>query len=388
MKYQILFLDFFETNIDELICFILTRTMSHDRDNLIFMNLPNTILYAISLIALMGGFVIWDQSYWWASRDDYSFGYLVPLFSIYVLYDRKDIILDFIRGKSEDDGLSYSLEITAVSKCADYLALIFFITGGLLFFIGGLLRAATMPQNPATLAVSMGFSLVFLSTVFIFSKSILTDGNFTVPLKKRLAFTFLFLFPALIWLISAPLVSVLETKLRVFLLTQVTIIVFTVMDTLGYVIERQGNVLLLPEGVVGVEEACSGIRSLTACLFAGSFLAAVYLKPFWKKLVLITMAMIFAIITNLFRSGFLTFYAYYNGSDAINEHWVLPLIGDIGSVHDVMGMAVLILTTMGLLILLPIMNFDFQAFANRLLENDSNSEKESIDISSEDDLPK
>ena len=368
--------------------FILTLNMSHKRDNLNFKNLPKTVLYAISLIALMGGFVIWDQSYWWSSRDDYSFGYLVPLFSLYVLYDRKEIILAFISGNNQEDLLSCSPDTSVIPKCADYLALIAFIAGSVLFFVGGLLRAATMPQNPATLAVSMGFSLVFLSTVFIFSKTLLTDEDSTAPLKKRLAFTFLFLFPALIWLISAPLVSVLETKLRVFLLTQVTIIVFTVMDTLGYVIERQGNVLLLPEGVVGVEEACSGIRSLTACLFAGSFLAAVYLKPLWKKLLLIIMAMIFAIVTNLFRSGFLTFYAYYNGSDAINDHWVLPLIGDIGSVHDVMGMAVLVLTTIGLLILLPIMNFDFQAFANRLLESESNSETLAKDFSPEDDLHK
>ena len=38
----------------------------------------------------------------------------------------------------------------------------------------------------------------------------------------------------------------------------------------------QGNVLALPTGNVGVEDACSGIRSLTGCLFAGSFLAAVF----------------------------------------------------------------------------------------------------------------
>ena len=82
-----------------------------------------------------------------------------------------------------------------------------------------------------------------------------------------------------------------------------------------------------------MEEACSGIRSLTACLFAGSFLAAVYLKPFWKKLTLISMALILAILTNLFRSGFLTLWAYLYGAEAINDHWVLPIFGDIGSVR-------------------------------------------------------
>ena len=167
----------------------------------------------------------------------------------------------------------------------------------------------------------------------------------------------LFAFPALIWLLSAPLVSALEKSIRVFLLTQVTIVVFNLFDLLGFEIERQGNVLILPMGHVGVEEACSGIRSLTACLFAGSFLAAVFLDRIWKKVALVGAAMVLAIITNLMRSVFLTFWAYENGSGAIDEHWYLPVIGDIGSVHDVTGFAILGLTCIGLLCLLPIFNF-------------------------------
>jgi exosortase len=183
-----------------------------------------------------------------------------------------------------------------------------------------------------------------------------------MPLKQRLALTALFIFPALIWLISAPLVSIMETKIRVFLLTKVTVVVFQLFDLLGYELERQGNVLILPQGEVGVEEACSGIRSLTACLFAGSFLAAVFLDRYWKKVLLVVAAMGFAVLTNLIRSIFLTLWAYYHGSQAIDEHWVLPLLGDIGSVHDVTGMAILGVTCIGLICLLPIFNFKLKDF--------------------------
>ena len=55
-------------------------------------------------------------------------------------------------------------------------------------------------------------------------------------------------------------------------------------------------------------------------------------------------------------------------TEAIDDHWVLPIIGDIGSVHDVMGMAVLVLTTIGLLCLLPILNFDLNKFVNKLTD--------------------
>ena len=306
--------------------------------------------------------MIWDQVYWWNNREDYSFGFLVPLFALYVLYERRSQILGYLTRYHQE-----SVEDSQESK--DFLTQainIFFIgvftSGAILFFLGALIRIATTPQNPASLAIAIGFSMILLATAFIFSEE--TLGGSKLSIRERFSFMMLFLFPALIWLVSAPLVSVLETKVRVFLLTQVTIIVFSLMDFLGFAIERQGNVLVLPKGVVGVEEACSGIRSLTACIFAGSFLAAVYLKQFWKKVLLVLTAMLFAVITNLFRSAFLTLWAYFYGSEAINDHWVLPLIGDIGSVHDVMGFAVLGLTSVGLIMLLPIMNFSLSAYLN------------------------
>ena len=340
--------------------------MSQNSDTLSLKDFPKSFFSVVVLILSLAAFMVWDQSYWWESRDDYSFGYLVPLFALYVIYDRKEAILGFL---TQVDSTPSSEDKPNGLWICNLIALSSFITGALLYLVGGLLRAATMPQNPATLAISMGFALLLLSSVFIFSSE--TIHGEKLILKNRIKLTLLFLFPALIWLISAPLVSVLETKIRVFLLTQVTIVVFTLMEFLGFEIERQGNVLVLPKGVVGVEEACSGIRSLTACLFAGSFLASVYLNKFWKKFVLVFMAMVFAVLTNLFRSGFLTLWAYFYGSEAINDHWVLPLIGDIGSVHDVMGMAVLVLTTIGLLCLLPILNFDLNKFLNRLTDSEN-----------------
>jgi exosortase/archaeosortase family protein len=249
---------------------------------------------------------------------------------------------------------------TGLTKIFEWIAYAVFLAGLSLFAIGALLRSVTGPQNPASLAIAAGFGGLLLSVVFIMTKE-RVDGQ-SLPLRSRLMLTGLFLFPALIWLISAPMVSVVETEIRVFLLTKVTIVVFNIFDIIGYAIEREGNVLLLPEGQVGVEEACSGIRSLTACLFAGSFLAAVFLDRFWKKVLLVAAAMGFAVLTNLMRSLFLTLWAYNFGSQAIDEHWVLPLVGDIGSVHDVTGFAILGFTCVGLILLLPVFNFSLKDF--------------------------
>jgi len=104
-------------------------------------------------------------------------------------------------------------------------------------------------------------------------------------------------------------------------------------------------VLVLPSGLVGVEDACSGIRSLTGCLFAGSCLAAVFVERLWRKVLLVAVAMLLAMLTNLARSLFLTAWAYHYGPDAI-----------AGTVHDVAGYAVLGLTVAGLLGVLPLLN--------------------------------
>jgi exosortase len=160
----------------------------------------------------------------------------------------------------------------------------------------------------------------------------------------------LFLFPVLVWLVSAPMVSAIESQLNLALLRRVVTVVAFVFDTLGLPIEQQGNVLALPPvngrpNNVGVEDACSGIRSLTACLFAGSFLAAVFVRRLWKKITLVVAAMLLAFLTNLGRSLFLTAWAYRYGHEAIE-----------GTVHDVAGYAVLGLTVAGLLCLLPLLN--------------------------------
>lgn len=326
-------------------------------ENFKFKELTSLHLYWFIMVCILVVFMAWDQSYWWNTREDYGFGYLVPLFALQVVYFRISNIKSFL---ANTENVQASKSLCKKYNLYDLSAIFIFSLGILFFALGAFLRIATMPQNPATFSITVGFIMLFLSSVFIFSKENI-DGEENNT-KDRFGFMLLFLFPALVWLVSAPLVGVIESKIKVFLLSQVTIIIFNVMEFLGFAIERQGNVLILPLGVVGVEEACSGIRSLTACIFIGSFLSAVLINDFWRKLILIFLAVLFAFITNIFRSSFLTLWAYFYGPQAIDEHWFLPLIGDIGSVHDVMGFAVLGLTFILLMISIPIVNFDINRF--------------------------
>lgn len=307
-------------------------------------------------------YLIWDQFHWWGTREDYSFGYLVPLFVGYVIYDRWPRIRSFLqRGHSVNVEPAEELPRAGGHPILDGLALVVCFGSVLLFATGALIRSATGPQDAASLVVAASFAGLLMSTVFIFAKE-RADGQ-PMTLQARISLTLLFLFPAFIWLLSAPMVSFLETKIRVFLLNKVTVVVFGLLEFLGYELRREGNILILPAGRVGVEEACSGIRSLTACLFAGSFLSAVFLNRFWKKVLLVGAAMCLAVLTNLVRSLFLTLWTYYQGEGAIDESVILPLLGDIGNVHDVTGMLILVVTCIGLLCLLPVFNLNLYELA-------------------------
>ncbi len=304
---------------------------------------------ALGLSAGFLAFVAWDQSHWWSTKEDYSFGWLVPAFVAFVVFDRWNRIV----AAAAECRSAESRRADGAAKWVLRLVVGATMTGGvLLFLLGAFYRAGAGSSHPGTLAITMGAAGIVLPLIFLNAPERSEGGRVAgakgIWTDSRVKLTGLFLFPALVWLVSAPMVSVIENQLNLFLLRKVVTVVSFVFDFLRLPLEQQGNVLVLPTGKIGVEDACSGIRSLTACLFAGSFLGAVFLDRLWKKIALVAAAMGFAFLTNLVRGLFLTGWAYQNGPESIS-----------GVVHDVAGYAVLGLTVAGLLCLLPLFNLKF-----------------------------
>ncbi|WP_324726134.1 exosortase/archaeosortase family protein [Actomonas aquatica] len=305
------------------------------------------LLLAMLLAVGFMGFVVWDHSHWWANREDYGFGWLVPAFVAFVVYDRWAKITVEVQACAATE----SPRVAGWRKWfMNTLVGSAMLCGALMFLLGAFYRAGAGPSHPGSLALSLGTGAIVLTLLFVNAPETTHARPATGFLDDpRVRLAGLFLFPALVWLVSAPMVSVIENQLSLFLLHKVTTVVFFTFDVLGLPLQQEGNVLVLPPladgepNRVGVEQACSGIRSLTACLFAGSFLSAVFLDKLWKKVALVAAAMCFAFLTNLIRSLFLTGWAYRYGHRAIE-----------GTVHDVAGYSVLGLTVVGLLCLLPL----------------------------------
>ena len=304
--------------------------------------MPGSFLAALLLAAGFLAFVAWDQSHWWRVKEDYSFGWLVPVFVAFVVHDRWAKISAALAMCATADSPRSEGWRKWLLRIMAGAALLF---GALMFLLGSFYRAGAGTSQPGTLAITMGVVAIVLPLLFVNAPDSPTTAESKLFDDARVQLVGLFLFPALVWLVSAPMVSAVETQLNLALLRYIVTAVAAVFDVLGLPLEQQGNVLALPTGNVGVEDACSGIRSLTGCLFAGSFLAAVFLDKLWKKIALVVAALVLALLTNLGRSLFLTAWAYRYGPRAIE-----------GTVHDIAGYAVLGLTVAGLLCLLPIFN--------------------------------
>jgi len=335
-----------------------------------FQSLPVPTRWAMLLFAGLTAFLIFDQRPWWDLREEYLFGYIVPLFAAFILYDRWPMIRRvWIGPASEAEAAKPSPVAGTVLERLDGAkwprwtlgALAFLaVIGGMLFFLVGALYRAMEGQNLVTSnALTIGYGAILLGSVYIFSDR-RANGEL-IPVSERIFVSSLFLFPALIWFLSVPMVNALYTAVSTFLMNKVAVSVFGIFDLLGFAVIREGSVLKLPNGEVGVEDACSGIRSLMACLFAGSFLGAAFLAPrqFFKKVFLVATAMLFAFLNNILRSLFLTSWAYAYGPEALDEH-VMVFGMDLGNIHDFTGWVVLVLTVLALLVIVRIFTFEFE----------------------------
>jgi exosortase len=102
---------------------------------------------------------------------------------------------------------------------------------------------------------------------------------------------------------------------------------------------RHGNLIEISTGMVGVEEACSGVRSFQATLMAALFLGQLWNFPLRSRAVLLGAGVVFAFFCNVGRALLLSIVAEKCGVPAI-EKW-----------HDPAGFTILGVCFAGLLAL-------------------------------------
>lgn len=144
---------------------------------------------------------------------------------------------------------------------------------------------------------------------------------------KRFAFPVCFFFTAVPW------PTLLEEPIIQHLSRMNACIVVNVLSILGVPSIQHGNVIEVSTGMVGINDACSGIRSLQSSLMISLFLGEFYFMKWPRRLLLILMGFFLAMFFNACRTSLLTFLAAKKGIGAIAEY------------HDEAGITILLACT-------------------------------------------
>lgn len=322
---------------------------------------------------LMCATVIWDQQYCWSSKDDYLFGYLVPFLCAFVLKERFHLLRAVFTGTApadadvgEDgeirDEYSPPRFIRAGTPAPLWLDLIFAagtLFSLLLFFVGAagtaIYGAAAVTTHENTMGfIGAAFGLAWFAAARDFSGK-------SLDLRSRIRVLMLLVFPICVWFVSGPFTFLVDSQIKTLLLDKVTGTVVFLLNLFDFSLVQEGNIIVLPGGdTVGVADACSGIRSMTACVFAGSFLAAIFLRSLKKKVLFVGVSIVFALVLNILRTSFLTIWSLWHGSKALEYDFfgnpTDSLSFTLGTVHDVAGWTAMIITFIMLLLLIPLFN--------------------------------
>jgi len=112
------------------------------------------------LLIGMAAFTTWDQWAIWSTKDDYTFGYLVPFFSAYVLWDRWEELRALLTGERADVAAPTSRGVLTLAQLLAFASLA-------LFGLGAAARAIFGTGIGPTLAICFGLAGAALAFAFL-----------------------------------------------------------------------------------------------------------------------------------------------------------------------------------------------------------------------------
>jgi exosortase len=251
---------------------------------------------ALAAIWWMAIRMLWNE---WELDPQYSYGFLVPIICIALFLQRwRD------RPAAHAHG---SLGIVALLA----LPPLCFLAGIQPFF----------EANPEwrVPGIAGAFSAVLLTLLLVYS----IGGS---------SWLRHFLFPVCFFIIAIPWPRNAEEAIMGFFMEKNAIAALEVLHWLGYEAFRRGHLITLPSGTLGVEEACSGVRSLQSGIMAALFFGEMFRFSAFIRCGLIFSAVFVALFGNFLRATFLSVIASHEGIAAI-EKW-----------HDIAGYAILVST--------------------------------------------
>ena len=252
-------------------------------------------------ILLIVGWWILDLRVHWDSVPEYNFGWIVVLLTAYLVWDR------WADRPRTDTPLA-------------------FWKVGLLAFAGlPLVLAAELYKNAIGLTASSSMALSIGSALFI--SAILLHGQGVAAWRHHL-------FPLLFLFVAVPIPKIIWNPIVLGLQGFITGLNVETLNLVGIPAVQHANIIKLPNCMVGVDEACSGVRSLQSSVMAGLFIGYLMLKRPSLRIGLLIAAVAAAIFGNFLRSFYLSVTAHRHGLEGLEN------------THDTAGWSVLLFTAL------------------------------------------
>lgn len=215
-------------------------------------------LICLLLAAVYSPVLIKLVSDWW-NIPDFSHGFLVPLFSAYLAWERRDI-----------------LRSTKVTPTWSGIAV---MAAGIVVLMMGVYGSELFLSRISLLIVMAGL--------------VVTLGGWQWMKELR--------FPLLALILAIPIPAILFSQITFPLQILASKLASDLLPLFGVPVLREGNVIELPIMNLEVAEACSGIRSLmslfTLAVFYGYFME----KSTWRRILLALASIPIAIAANAVR---------------------------------------------------------------------------------------
>ena len=255
----------------------------------------------------------------WTVNPQYGYGWAVPLLCVFLIWQR----IQKAKCGSQKVESGKQKFISAFRFPHFYFLLL--LGSAPLYAPTRLVQEA----NPGWRLVSWALAIeVVVLTLALLHFAFQTSGKNEFPLS---AFRFSdFVFPVCFFLVAVPWPSLIEQPVIQGLTRADTSVTAELLGWLGIPAMPHGNVIEVATGYVGIDEACSGIRSFQATLMISLFLGELYRLTVFRRSVLCLAGFALSFFFNLARMSLLVWVAARKGLAAI------------ASWHDPAGVTILV----------------------------------------------
>jgi len=240
----------------------------------------------------------------WATNPQYSYGWVVPFLCVTLLV-RRWLAFPETESQKAESRKSEGEIAKANGKSPNLNSVVtLFAFLALLYLPTRLMQEATPEWR--LISWSLAIEVVVLTMIF-------------VRLALGGAWAWRLAFPICFFLIAVPWPTHLETPLIQGLTRANVGATIECVGWLGIPASQHGNVIEVSTGTVGVNEACSGIRSFQTSLMISLFWGELYGLCLRRRLLLLPVGFIAAFVLNLCRTSLLVSVAWKNGIAAIDS---------------------------------------------------------------------